>query len=149
MTRRWFALCALILGPLACRQASPTQANSPPTLADILAHRAIWVAHKPAGYSYLLTESGGFNVFAGRPFEVSVLHDTVRSVKLFDTGEPVPGPYTFWPTVDGLFDEAVSAIEAQQLTAIAFDPLLANPSQMNFVPQPDRTKVINASVLLP
>ena len=149
MARRWFALSALLLAPLACRQASPTQVPSPTTVANVLAHRAIWVAHEPAAYSYVLTESGGFNALAGRPFEVSVLHDTVQSVRLFDTGEPMPGPYTFWPTVDGLFDQAVSAIEAQQLTAIAFDPRLAYPTQMSFVPQPDRTKLINASVLLP
>ena len=44
-------------------------------------------------------------VFAGRPFEIAVLHDTVQSVRLFDTGDVVPGPYTFWPpTINGLFD---------------------------------------------
>ncbi|PYO45222.1 MAG: hypothetical protein DMD33_00220 [Gemmatimonadetes bacterium] len=71
----------------------------------MLAHRAIWAAHEPAAYSYVLTQSGGFNVFAGRPFEIAVLHDTVQSVRLFDTGDVVPGPYTFWPpTINGLFD---------------------------------------------
>ena len=150
MTLRWFVSCATLLAPLACRGAAPTQVVTPPTVAEVLAHRAIWAAHEPAAYSYVLTQSGGFNVFAGRPFEIAVLHDTVQSVRLFDTGDVVPGPYTFWPpTINGLFDQALSAIEAQQLTTIAFDPLRGYPRQMNFVPQPDRTTLVNASILEP
>jgi hypothetical protein len=131
---------------MACGR-SITAPAPPPTLALVLAHRAIWAAREPAAYSYILTESGGFSRLAGRPFEVAVLHDTVQSVRFFDTGELVPGPYTGWPTIDGLFDQAVSAVEGSELTAIAFDRLLGYPTQMDFVPQPDRTQRVNASVL--
>src|SRR5207245_10969122 len=97
MTLRWFVSCATLLAPLECRGAAPTQVVTPPTVAEVLAHRAIWAAHEPAAYSYVLTQSGGFNEFAGRPFEIAVLHDTVQSARSFDTAAVVPATYAVRP----------------------------------------------------
>ena len=144
---RWVAVLTVFLA--ACH--APTGPSSltilNPSADDVQARRAMWVAHAPTGYSYVLTESGGFNAFAGRPFQLVVRNDTVEGVTFFDTHQLVPGPYTFWPTMDGLFDEAVSAAGGGQLTAISFDPLLSYPTRMNFIPRPDVTSSIEATDL--
>ena len=90
---------------------------------------------------------GGFSAFAGRPLQLVVRNDTVEGVTFFDTHQLVPGPYTFWLTIDGLFEEAVSAAGGRQLTAISFDPLLSYPTRMNFIPRPDVSSSIEATDL--
>ena len=144
---RWVAVLTVSLA--ACH--APT-GPSPltilnPSADDVLARRAMWVAHAPPAYSYVLTERGGFNAFAGRPFQLVVRNDTVQGVTFFDTHQLVPGPYTFWPTMDRLFDEAVSAAGGGQLTAISFDPLLSYSTRMTFIPRPDVSSSIEATDL--
>lgn len=126
--------------------AAPTGTTTPPTLAEVLAHRAIWAAVGPRLYSYVITWHGGNGVFDGRPMQLVVRNDTVEEVTFFNTHQLVPGPYTFWPTIDGLFDEAVSAARGGLLTAIAFDPQFGYPTQIGFVPRPDQASSIEATL---
>jgi hypothetical protein len=138
---------SLLAFSLTSCKGALTGATTPPTLAEVQAHRAIWTAHAPPLYSYVLTENGGNTSFAGQPFQLVVRNDTVEGVTHFDTHQPVPGPYTFWPTIDGLFDEAASAASGGDLKAIAFDPILGYPTRMDFVPRPDVASSVEATDL--
>ncbi|HEY6208401.1 MAG TPA: DUF6174 domain-containing protein [Gemmatimonadales bacterium] len=131
---RWVAALAVSLA--ACH--APT-APSPitivnPSADDILAHRALWAAHAPPLYSYVVTTSGGFGAsFNDRPLQVVVRNDTVEMATFFDTQQPFSKPYTFWPpTIDGLFDLAAYRVGEGELSAISFDSVLSYPARMAF-----------------
>lgn len=141
---------ALLAGPLiACH--APTSPSAiviaNPTRGQILAQRAVWAAHGLTDYAYTY-EFHAFNAWADQAIRLGVRQDTVRSAVLMATGQ-VLAPPTGFPTIDKLFDLALTDATAGTLRVIAFDPVLGYPVQMQITAIPDALSWVEASALQP
>ena len=101
------AVIAAVSGSVVmCRE--PTRVPAPPSLAEIMAHRAVWDSYHISDYSYVYQFDGAFNVLANQPIQIQVRADTVRAAMLVATGETLTDLRDL-PTIRGLFDRAVAA----------------------------------------
>ena len=120
--------------------------SNPTSPETIQAHRADWEAHRLVNYDYTYEYDGG-NVSgpSGQPLRVQVRQDTVRSVVLLADGTQLTPAY--WPTIEKLFDRALSAAQDGSLAHITFDPVLAYPTIVDYVPRPDVIAAEHAGAL--
>lgn len=141
--RAWSAvpmMLALVL--LSACERAPTA----PSLRDVLQERAQWSAHHLTRYAYVYEVTEFFVNIAGHPIRLVVLGDTVRSATDMTTGDSVPGSATF-PTLDGLYDQAIAALSSGTLKAIMYDSTFNFPSRMDLAGPPDASGSILASSL--
>jgi hypothetical protein len=117
-----------------------------PTLQDVLRERSLWSAHNLSRYAYRYELTGFMVSYAGHPLRLVVLADTVRSATDMTTGDSVPGAAAF-PTLDGLYNQAITALSSGTLKAIAFDSTFNYPSRMDFLGPPDASGSVLASSL--
>jgi hypothetical protein len=135
----WAALALLLLA--ACNDPAIA-----PSQQDVSRERALWSAHHLSRYAYVYELTGFLVNYAGHPIRLVVLADTVRSATDMTTGDSVPGAATF-PTLDGLFDQALAALSAGTLKAITYDSVFAFPSRMDLSGPPDASGSVLASSL--
>lgn len=135
------ALGGLAVLVVACSGPSPTDLK---TTADILAHQATWTHQGITSYSYTY-EFTAFNVYAYKPLLVVVRQDTVRSVVDSATGDSITP--TGFPTIDGLFENALTAAHDGILTHVEFDPVLGYPARLTYAVVPDGLSSEQASAL--
>jgi hypothetical protein len=141
---RFAALSLLALTSLACGQ--PTA----PSRDDVIAHHASWSTHGLTKYSYVYEETGYFICCTeGQQIRLIVINGVVASAVFVETGQPVPGSPSGFPTIDALFERAVRAAEATALSAIAYDPVLDYPTRMDLAGPPDASGSVFASDLQP
>ncbi len=115
---------------------------------DILQERAIWAAHHLSRYTYVYEITGFFTNVSGRPIRLVVLNDSVVGAQDLATDSILPVTGAF-PTVDGLFAQAIAAQVAGSLTAIAFDSTLGFPVRMDLAGPPDAAGSVLASNVEP
>ena len=145
MRASWIRHSLACLVPLSTACNGPT-APSPPSLDELLAHRAIWDAQAPAHYSYVYgVRNVWMTLLDGQALLLEVRQDTVRSATVVGTGQPVPGSLTFYPSINGLFDLAVTSLGEQRLAAVSFDPQRGYPLRMDLCCVPDASGSIYAS----
>lgn len=96
---------------------------------NVAEQRALWTRQNIPNYRYQLREHC-FCPNADRPFEIRVQNGVVVEVKNVGTGEMVnPSQFTYYPTVESLFDKIQNAIErpAYKLE-VTFDSAYGFPS---------------------
>ena len=120
-----------------------------PSRESIEAHRAIWISKGLTSYSYEYEITGFFNNLAGHRIRLAVRADTVRSAVFVETGDTVPGSPAWLPTINGLFDRAVTGYNAGNLTAISYDPELGYPRRMDISGPPDAAGSVFAAQVVP
>lgn len=106
-------LAALALG---CAPGGPGTGTG---ADEIAAHRAQWVAQRPAAYVYELQRSCFCPPDALGPVRIRVQGTTVVSRVYVESGDTVRPPFAeLFPTVDGLFDLLDDAVDrkADQIT---------------------------------
>jgi Family of unknown function (DUF6174) len=141
-----WCVAVFTLDLIACHAPTSPTTVLDPGPGDILAHRALWASHGLLDYSYTY-EFSAFNAFANQPLRLQVHEDTVRSAVLMATGRPVEA--TYLPTINRLFDLALTAATDHSLQVIAFDPALDYPVRMRFAALPDALSSLEASSLQP
>jgi len=117
---------ALVL--IAC--GTPTA----PTPRELLVERAQWQAQGLTNYSYVWEQIGG---------------GVLRSAVFVATGDTVPGPLTWFPTIDQMFDQAIAAANGHTLHAIVFDHHYHYPVRMDLDGPADASGSVLASELTP
>lgn len=122
---------------------------SGPGLGDILAARAVWRAKGLHDYAYDYRVDGFFIGYDGRTIHLVVRADSVVSATYRDTGDPLPGPAGYLPTVDRLFERAILALGGDGLRSISFDPGFGYPRFMQLDGPPDAGGTVTASGLQP
>lgn len=136
---RW-AAGALVLTLAACGSSL-----TGPPITDINQAKASWDSHNLTRYAYQYRTSGFFNSFDGRTIRLVVLNDTVRSAQFVDTNDTIPMASTLFPSIDGLFAQAIAAHDANTLLDARFDSALGFPSLLKFGGLPDVSGTITAS----
>ncbi|HEX6534159.1 MAG TPA: DUF6174 domain-containing protein [Gemmatimonadaceae bacterium] len=150
------ALCAAALLAVGC--SSPTSDNRPDdhpngrsvgtTPSEVTAEREQWASHGVKSYEYDYTIGGGFFiVYADHPIHVVVRDGVVAAAADVETGEPLPGPLTFWPTIDTLYARAARAAEAGTLLGLRVDSALGYPTEIDLAGPPDASGSLFASNL--
>lgn len=109
--------------------------------------RAKWTSHALSRYAYVYEATGFLTATAGRQIHVVVLNGVVNSAQDMTTDSLLPA--TAFPTLDGLFDQALAALAAGTLTAITYDSTYDFPSRMDLAGPPDAGGSIFASSLEP
>jgi hypothetical protein len=122
---------------------------SGPGLDDVLAARADWRAKGIHDYAYDYRSDGFFIGYDGRTIHLVVRGDSVVSAAYRDTGDPLPGPVSYLPTIDGLFERAIAALGGDGLDSISFDPRLGYPRFMRLDGPPDASGTVTAAGLQP
>jgi Family of unknown function (DUF6174) len=120
-----------------------------PTADEVASHRAAWNAQHLSNYSYDYKVTGFLIAWAGRVVQLEVRNNAVVTAVYADTGQPVPGSPTQFPTIDTLFDQAAGAADAGALRAITFDSERGYPLQMDLSGPPDASGSVFASQLQP
>ena len=124
------AFSALMAATMMAACSSPTSPN------NIRAHEAVWKSHAIVNYDYTYQFDGGNSAGPRGPVRIQVRQDTVRIVmQLSDSAVLSP---TYWPTVNALFTNALSAAADGSLADITFDPAFDYPTSIRYVPMPDR-----------
>lgn len=143
---RLLSVVSAALALLACGACD----NQPVAVrpADILQERAIWASHHLTRYAYVYEITGFLIAFADRPIRLVVLNDSVVSAQDVATDSLLPVTGAF-PTIDGLFAQAITAQVAGTLTGITFDSTLGFPSRMDLAGLPDASGSFLASQLQP
>jgi uncharacterized protein DUF6174 len=109
-----------------------------PGLDDVVTERALWSSQGVTSYSYDYNSMGFFICCTGgQGLRLVVRNDTVVSATFVATGQAVPVSPNSFPTIDGLFDSAESAMRNGTLSAIVFDPELHYPRRMDILGPPD------------
>ena len=126
--------------------ANPTGPGSITSFQNIIAHRALWRAQNLTDYSYTY-QFWAFNRFAGQPLQLEIRADTVRSVVVVATGDSINPAY--FPTIDALFERALSAAKDGSLRRVAFDPVRGFPTALGYATVPDGLSSQEASDLQP
>jgi hypothetical protein len=135
------AVLSLVAG---CSDSTEPRVSS----ADIVQHRAEWASHHLTRYAYDYILGNGFFInFAGHTMHIVVIGGVVSSVRDVTAGQDMPGDLSGWPTIDALFDEAMTAQSANALTAIHFDRTYAFPTEMDLAGPPDASGAVFASNL--
>ncbi len=119
------------------------------SLSELQAQQARWRSHFIRDYQYLYEQTGFNTSISNRTIRVIVLGDTVRGANDTLTGDSIPVAWGVIPTVDGLFDSAISGLGNGSLTLIRFDPALGYPVQLDLAGPPDAAGSILASNLQP
>ncbi len=127
-------LCACDNAPVAIR------------INDVTHERALWSAHHLTRYAYVYESIGFFNAFSGHAIRLVVLNDSVASAQDVATDSLLPVASVF-PTLDQLFDQAMSTLAAGTLKTITFDPTYNFPSRMDIAGVPDASGSVLASGL--
>lgn len=117
------------------------------SLSDVQAQRARWRNHFIRDYQYLYEQTGFNTSISNRTIRVIVLGDTVRGANDTLTGDSIPVAWGVVPTVDGLFDAAVSGLGNGSLTLIRYDLALNYPVRLDLAGPPDAAGSILASNL--
>ena len=143
LLHRLAGLLPLALSLAACGDATG------PTLDDVLAHRAAWLAQGLKDYSYNYEVTGFFIKWEGQQIRVEVRNNTVVSAVLAATGQPASESPNEFPTIDELFDQAAQAARDHTLRAVAFDPQLAYPRRLDVAGPPDASGSVFAVQLQP
>lgn len=152
---RLTALCAAIVLAAGCN--SPTSHDRPTDRTDrptdttpgqVTADYEQWTSHGLDSYEYDYLLGGGFFIqFADHPIHLVVRDGVVVSATYVDTGEPLPGPLTTWPTIDDLFAHALLAAEAGSLLGLRVDTQLGYPTEIDLAGPPDAHGFLRASNL--
>lgn len=129
--------------------AACTTSPTAPSLTEIENAQAAWAGHNLTRYVYQYETQGFFNAFDGHVMRIVVIGDTVRSAQFVATNDTVPMATTLFPTVDGLFAQAIAAEKAGTLVSITFDSTFGFPSRIQTSGLPDASGVTLASNLEP
>lgn len=140
----WIRLGAALMTLLVTIAACST-APTAPTLTELEQAQAAWASHNLTRYVYQYETQGFFNAFDGHLMRLVVIDDTVRSAQYVATNDTVPMATMLFPTIDGLFAQAIAAQKAGTLESITFDSTLSFPSRMKISGNPDASGVILAS----
>ncbi len=133
--------------PALILAACDTPTDSP--LNELLVERAQWQAQGLTDYSYVWEQDGFFNSFAGQPIRLQIRGGVLQSAVFVATGDSVPGPLTWFPTIDQMFEQAIAAAHGQTLHAVAFDHHYHYPVRMDLDGPADASGSIRASELAP
>ena len=136
------AMACLAIFLAACSNPSSPRVS----VQTVLAHQAIWRGQGLHNYSYTY-EFVAFNRFANQPLQIDVRQDTVRSVVVLARGENLDP--THFPSIDGLFEQALGAAQNGSLTHIAFDPARGYPTVLGYQALPDALSSQQATDLQP
>lgn len=132
------------LAVLAAFIAACSSSTGPTSVLNIRAHQAAWNGQKFMNYSYTY-EFSAFNALANQPLRLEVRQDTVRSVVVLATGDSIDA--TYFPTIDALFAQALTAELDGSLTHIEFDAVLGYPTRIPYSAVPDALSSQQASAL--
>ena len=135
---------ATLAGLATAALVSCDSGSSVPSVADLQQHQAAWASHHLTRYAYRYMTSGYFISWDGQLMRLVVLGDTVRSAQFVATNDSVPGA-TGLPTIDQLFERAITARENGALLAAEFDTTLGFPTRLVFDGPPDASGTITAS----
>ncbi len=124
--------------------AACSDANGPTTY-QVEAARSRWRMQQIHDYQYLYSQSGFYTNISDRIIRVLVLADTVRAAHDTLTGDSLSTAGGAFPSVDGLFELAISGIDGGILTTIRFDRNLSYPTRLDLAGSPDATGSIFAS----
>jgi hypothetical protein len=124
--------------------------NAPAALrsSDLRREQAVWSGFHLSRYAYVYETTGFLIAYSGRPIRLVVINDSVASAQDATTDSLLPASAGF-PTIDGLFAQALAAESAGSLVAITFDSTYAYPSRMDLSGPPDASGAILASGLQP
>lgn len=134
-----------LLGTLFATIVSCGGSVTGPPLSDIQQAQARWTAHNLTRYAYRYETSGFFNTFDGKAIRLVVLNDTVRSAQYVATNDTIPMASSLFPSIGGLFAQAIAAHDANTLLAAQFDSEFGYPSMMRIGGLPDASGTITAS----
>ena len=134
---------------LALSFAACSASTGPDRTLDLAQHRARWAAHHLASYQYDYEVTGYFIAYAGKEIRIVVRDGAVQSATYVATGEALPTPATYFPTIDKLFDQASTAEASGSLRGAKFDPALDYPTELDFAGPPDASWSVFASNLRP
>ena len=98
--------------PALILAACDTPTDSP--LNELLVERAQWQAQGLTDYSYVWEQDGFFNRFAGQAIRLQIRGGVLQSAVFVATGDSVPGPLTWFPTIDQMFEQAIAAAHGQR-----------------------------------
>ncbi|MFV1987698.1 MAG: DUF6174 domain-containing protein [Gemmatimonadota bacterium] len=107
--RTWFR-CSLLVVAVAVAACSNPLA---PERDELNAARALWAANAPDAYAYRFQRLCFCGSEVVRGVRIEVAGGQVVSVVPVDDGPPLQTPIDEFPTIDDLFDEILSAIEAE------------------------------------
>ena len=125
--------------------AACDNAPVPFRLREVEAARSMWASHHLTRYAYVYETTGFFIGYDGRPIRLVILNDSVNSAQDMTTDSLLP-PGAF-PTLDGLFYQAMAALSSGTLYAITFDSTFGYPSRMDLMGPADGSGSILASNL--
>ena len=116
---------ALLVMLGACSDLGP--AGGP--RAELLRNRETWQRLRPSSYQYGVERLCFCGLEARGPVRVTVVWGDVSDRTYVDSGDPVPAPLgDLFPTVDGLFDVLLDAIEREaHRIDVTYDPISGVP----------------------
>ena len=122
---RMTSMLLICVGLTACGELGPETGP----LADLERNERLWERVRPTSYVYAVERLCFCGLEARGPVRVTVVGGDVSDRTYVDSGDPVPAPLgDLFPTVDGLFDVLLDAIEREaHRIDVTYDPISGVP----------------------